>query len=321
MTDNHSYNTPEQGASDWHLLLNENFEQIDTDVEIRDVESALDSYQPKEGAKFLSTDTGNVYIGDGSEWLDLPAPTSSSNPSFDQVSAAQYSQNPETTIPHENIVRRDFATTDHLHIYVDPEQGDDDNDGSEGSPIGSLQEALHRLPFILQHSVRIHLADGDYTQDTNTIHSNVHHVNFMKGMDGTDDPFEIVGNTNDPSKVRLSNTGYMNLCFKGQVPYRTVVKGIQFEGLVQNYNGKFVVRNCRFNGNNVGVHAFDGYGGFSMLEDCWFGGNVQRAIHANQGHRIYVSNCSGDVDEVYRSRVMGEVDYEGNGNSVSGTLS
>ncbi|MFC4542240.1 polysaccharide lyase [Halosolutus amylolyticus] len=71
MTDNHNYNRPEEGSQDWHIPLNENFDQIDTDVEIRDEESNIENYEPKAGAKFLALDTGVRYIGDGSSWNEL----------------------------------------------------------------------------------------------------------------------------------------------------------------------------------------------------------------------------------------------------------
>ena len=67
-TENHDYNTPEAGTLDWHEELNDNFEALDTGVEIRDDSDNMDEYEPKEGAKFLATDTGEVYIGDGTDW-------------------------------------------------------------------------------------------------------------------------------------------------------------------------------------------------------------------------------------------------------------
>jgi hypothetical protein len=73
MTRNHNYTTPNEGTIDWHVPLNENFELIDTDVEIRDEESNLDDYEPKSGAKFLATDSGAVLIGDGSSWNEIGA--------------------------------------------------------------------------------------------------------------------------------------------------------------------------------------------------------------------------------------------------------
>ncbi len=67
-TPNHSYNVPSEGAQDWHIPLNENFRRYDTDIELRGPQSDLSSNQPKDGAKFLATDTGLVFVGDGSEW-------------------------------------------------------------------------------------------------------------------------------------------------------------------------------------------------------------------------------------------------------------
>lgn len=65
------YNTPQEGTLDWHIPLNENFSALNRDVEIRDNAANLDQYEPREGAKFLATDTGTVHIGDGSEWNRL----------------------------------------------------------------------------------------------------------------------------------------------------------------------------------------------------------------------------------------------------------
>jgi hypothetical protein len=65
---NHRYNTPSEGELDWHIPLNENFEQLDRDVEVRDTEANRGQYPPEQGAKFLATDSGATYVGDGSAW-------------------------------------------------------------------------------------------------------------------------------------------------------------------------------------------------------------------------------------------------------------
>jgi len=62
------YTTPEKGTEDWHQPLNENFEALDTDVEIRDTDDNRSDHEPTDGAKYLAVDTGNIYLGDGSEW-------------------------------------------------------------------------------------------------------------------------------------------------------------------------------------------------------------------------------------------------------------
>jgi hypothetical protein len=68
MTRNHEYNTPTRGRQDWGALLNDNFERLDTDVEIRDTDANRGDYEPKAGAKYLATDTKRVYLGDGTDW-------------------------------------------------------------------------------------------------------------------------------------------------------------------------------------------------------------------------------------------------------------
>ena len=62
------YTTPNEGTLDWHVPLNENFEQLDRDVELRDQEANIDRYTPTAGAKFFATDSGAIYSGDGSSW-------------------------------------------------------------------------------------------------------------------------------------------------------------------------------------------------------------------------------------------------------------
>src|SRR6056297_1106381 len=62
------YTTPNEGTLDWHVPLNDNFEQLDRDVELRDQETNIDQYTPTAGAKFFATDSGAIYSGDGSTW-------------------------------------------------------------------------------------------------------------------------------------------------------------------------------------------------------------------------------------------------------------
>jgi len=65
-TDNHGYDLPERGTENWDVLLNEDFRQFDSDVEVRDSETNLRNYAPCGGAKFLAIDIGRVFLGNGS---------------------------------------------------------------------------------------------------------------------------------------------------------------------------------------------------------------------------------------------------------------
>jgi hypothetical protein len=84
MTDYHNLNTPEEGAADWHLPLNENFQTIDKKIEIRDEAGARSDYPPKAGAKYFATDTGAQWIGDGDEWHRLAS--TGDSPEFNSIS-------------------------------------------------------------------------------------------------------------------------------------------------------------------------------------------------------------------------------------------
>jgi hypothetical protein len=68
-TPNHKYNAPAAGTNNWHVPLNENFENLDLDIEVRDSEANKGDYEPKPGAKFEATDSGAVYYGNGSSWV------------------------------------------------------------------------------------------------------------------------------------------------------------------------------------------------------------------------------------------------------------
>jgi len=68
-TTSHRYSTPSEGTADWHIPLNQNFEQLDLDVEIRGLESEKKYYEAKVGAKFEATDSGGIYYGNGDNWI------------------------------------------------------------------------------------------------------------------------------------------------------------------------------------------------------------------------------------------------------------
>jgi hypothetical protein len=71
-TPNHSYNTPEKGTENWHGPLNENFENLEVDVELRDEgPPGSNNYEPADGAKYLDTATGLVYLADGNTWTQV----------------------------------------------------------------------------------------------------------------------------------------------------------------------------------------------------------------------------------------------------------
>lgn len=72
-TPNHEYNVPEEGTQNWHEPLNDNFDALDTDVEIRDDgEPAAAGYDdPADGAKYLDISSGEIFIAADGSWESL----------------------------------------------------------------------------------------------------------------------------------------------------------------------------------------------------------------------------------------------------------
>jgi len=113
-TRNHGYNTPPEGATDWHLDLNENFDRMDTDVEIRDTEGNKGDYEPKEGAKYEATDSGAVYYGNGSSWVLADR----------EVSSMQAESLNSIRTPQDTTIQAIQAIVDNnQHVYIRLEPG------------------------------------------------------------------------------------------------------------------------------------------------------------------------------------------------------
>lgn len=156
MTDNHSYNTPSKGTTDWHVPLNENFETLDTDVEIRDTDGNKGNYTPKQDALYRATDTGNVYLGDGSNWNKLNPPSESSG----STSTGTVVASPGNVQSELNRFEQDssFGYNKRHVVVLDPNQSYDDSSES--------------FPWRIPRGVILNFNGADVyrSQDSDTIH-------------------------------------------------------------------------------------------------------------------------------------------------------
>ena len=139
MTENHSYNTPDQGSTDWNVPLNRNFENLDTDVEVRDEAENRADYAPKNGAKFFATDTGAVYVGDGSEWTEVPTrvPRSTTDPADAAVGQLWYRAD-EDTLKVE-------TERGPQEIRLATQEDEEDSSGSDGTDAGSSPDVFLQM--------------------------------------------------------------------------------------------------------------------------------------------------------------------------------
>jgi len=67
-TEQHEWPTPAEDDRDYVATFNEFFDQLDTAVEIRDTDANKSQYAPQDGGKYIATDTGKIYLGNGNTW-------------------------------------------------------------------------------------------------------------------------------------------------------------------------------------------------------------------------------------------------------------
>lgn len=115
-TSNHGYNTPGRGEPDWDVPLNENSTQLDTDVEVRDLDANLSSYEPKDGAKFVATDTGDVYLGNGAAWTHFAS-------LGEEAGTADLTIQHAVTVDSQQVLSREVHSASGQQFRVDTTNG------------------------------------------------------------------------------------------------------------------------------------------------------------------------------------------------------
>ena len=85
-----------------------------------------------------------------------------------------------------------IATTQNLTFYVNPSTGNDNNNGSSGSPFKTIAKAVSMIPQIVNHDVTINLADGSYSEGIT-----------LTGYVGRGS-IKVVGNVTNPENVVFS---------------------------------------------------------------------------------------------------------------------
>lgn len=109
--------------------------------------------------------------------------------------------------------KRPAVSSKNLTYYIDPDNGDDNNDGlSIDSPLKTIQEFADRLPFVVLHDIRLDLlAAVGTTPVTYDEHVRIDSIigsgptDGNENLDGNLGNVRIFGDIDDPSKVRLKS--------------------------------------------------------------------------------------------------------------------
>lgn len=109
-TQNHELRQPPRGQENWDRDWYYNFDAVDELAEIRDAEENRTDYTAFTGAKYLSTDTQNVFLGTGSGWRKLES--FGRNPDFGSVTADSVSVESAPDLGNEVVRLRDIDEMD-----------------------------------------------------------------------------------------------------------------------------------------------------------------------------------------------------------------
>lgn len=312
MTDNHNYNTPQKGTTDWHIPLNENFRSIDTDVEVRDIESNRSQYTPKDGAAFRATDTGNVFVGDGSSWnkLNPPADTSSGGPYTAGSVADIRSQAADTATEFVYIApgtynfdgRGAIEPSAGTTLYAEPGtvtiQGDGTTPTNEAVYVSNDRVEVYGLTiegYRERHPSEVNQQNGirvERASDVRISHCEVFHVT-RNGVDIRSEKFGQRWGRIEVNNCWLHDIDNMGVNIYvdggGDVVNDLFVRDNRIEYLGKNRDGsdRSLTTGATPPGSGIGVENSDGRG--AVLS-----GNYVR-MTAKEGIRANNSTCVGNV--------------------------
>jgi hypothetical protein len=280
-TPNHALNRPDKGAKDWHVPLNENFATIDAGIEVRDFAENRTEYTPTEGSKFLATDTGAVYIGDGSRWTQ----TGSISGSPGSVTAApgevqsvineystdeQWGPKPMRTVTL--IAGTTYETTDTLTLKSGIRL---DCNGALIRPQGDFNTLELGRDTVVQEP-RINVADVDeYTSACITV-------------------TPTTGNIGTPNPARIADCHLYNDTWSGV--------GIQFKadsnpiamqranGIIDNFD-----RGVEFRAEGTGTGSQDGWCNGNRFDGAINGSRIPVYLNAVNGSPVSGNTVRGQI--------------------------
>jgi len=211
---------------------------------------------------------------------------------------------PQVAAPH--------ATTEDLEIWVDT-AGDDSNDGTETSPVRTLNEAMSRVPKNLYHNVTIYVNDGDYSAD------GVWYVVNHHGQAFGEDTLKIVGHHPDhpnhsdtlPENVVIPTMNVAATWGWGNEGVR--IHGVEFDGGINAKTSQVIAQDCRFTGGQLGDGRLcRGYGYLLELHRCHFfdnnTGSPGDIVTSGKGATTLIKDCTasnvGRVGDIRESILM-----------------
>jgi len=192
--------------------------------------------------------------------------------------------------------KRPLVTTEDTAIYVDPDNGNDEGEGTEANPVRTIREAFQRQPFFLLHKFDIVLEAG--------VHPDVAATQppSFSTFKTPPVPFEFYGKTGNRDDVIVKaqlGFGY----FHGEQD-SPQVRDITVDSTIGTKIGNITYENIHFrgegqplatNGNTVAFN--DHTPTVSRVADCTFSSNYDEGIRVTKNAVLEVESVDGQTAE------------------------
>jgi len=187
-------------------------------------------------------------------------------------------------------------------LWVDPGNGDDGlatPNVSETNPLNTLNEAMTRIPFIIQHDWHIRLEDGIYDAES-ALSGPVFSVSGWNSQ-GVVPQFKIQGNSTSPGNV-VVDANYWNLAHRNpewdDTGSDAVINSLHFTGTLNNKGGLFSVANVTFTGASAPAAILGKGGGKTVFHNCTFETGLNHVADlSGVGAMAVLRGCQGAVSD------------------------
>jgi hypothetical protein len=283
-----------------------------------------DSLTPTAAQQATPTDTETTETTETTEETESEENSSGAIPEHDHsgpaegastILAEQLLHRARNTENVQASATRPLLSTEPRDTYVDPTYGDDSNPGTESHPLKTIQEALDRVPIVVQHRHHVYLADGTYEESPKSAAGH-----FVGSFPHNPHPMRIQGNPEDPSRVVIDGTP--GLSVRSNEMDNPVLTDVTITGSMQNYDSHFQIANTRFTGTGSRV-----LGGSAMkthdpsvtrLQNCTFAETYDAAAEVALGGTVLLDDCRGTLGEYAIKADQGATAIEIGRNDLAG---
>lgn len=247
-------------------------------------------------------DHSGDFLGDGSPVgrLDVEQINVSNDESLVEEVAPYLTRGVEDTGSYRSDDRKIYST-EAQQFHVDPDEGDDSNDGSEDAPFRTLERASEELALFQFHGFGIKLL----RENPENKYDSAHFPPSILGYDGqfvqegTGKMFEIEGDRDNPSAYPFERQRKLGIGFGWNVDVPNVwVAGVELGSV--NLDGTCTFADCNFTGwsRTDTPTCVAGYTGRGNFRSCTFTAEATHAFGGGDGQMFFARNSTFETDSV-----------------------